>query len=172
SHGSGSKILAYWTRGAANLVTRKFDPEHFLDLAARGRATASFLVPTMIAMLVEARKARRGAAGRLRTLSYGGAPISPERLQSALEVFGPIFVQVYGSCEAPHPVLVLRKEEHVTTSATLHRLAAAGRAASRVDVEITDQGGIAAAPGEPGELRIRGQNVMLGYWENATATAE
>jgi len=169
SHGSGSKILAYWVRGAANLVVRRFDPEQFLSLVGRGKGTSSFLVPTMIAMLVATLDRSRHDLRRLRTLTYGGAPIAPERLAEALEAFGPVFVQVYGSCEAPHPVLVLGKREHVVTPATAHRLGSAGRPVLRVETRIVARDG---ADTDEGELRVRGENVMLGYWSDPVATEE
>src|SRR5690606_7709132 len=52
AHGSGSKVLAYLVRGARNIPVPKWDPERFLDLVARERVTGTFVVPTMLSMLV------------------------------------------------------------------------------------------------------------------------
>ena len=169
SHGSGSKILAYFARGARNIPVAKFEPEAFLDLVERERATATFVVPTMISMLVDAMGSETRELSSLKTVSYGGAPISQGGLRAALDRFGPIFVQVYGSCEAPHPVMVLRKSDHIGFVSD-RRLTSVGREVAMVDVRVVGTDGVDAPTGEQGEMWIRGPNVMRGYWGNDSAT--
>jgi acyl-CoA synthetase (AMP-forming)/AMP-acid ligase II len=172
AHGSGSKTLAYFLRGARNLPVRKFEPDRFLDLVERENATGTFVVPTMIAMLVDALR-EQGATppASLRTISYGGAPITPARLSEALDVFGNVFVQVYGSCEAPHPVMVLDKDAHRVTSDQFHRLGSVGRETTLCEVKLAGVDGEEVTPGDPGEMWVRGPNVMREYWRNEEATA-
>lgn len=172
AHGSGSKVLAHFIRGARNLPVAKFEPDRFLDLVARERATSTFMVPTMISMLVEAAGSRKLDTRSLKTVSYGGAPISAEKLQEALARFGPVFVQVYGSCEAPHPVMVLRKEDHLVPPGREGRLASVGREVATVEVRVAGKDGEEMPIGERGEMWIRGDNLMRGYWNNESATAE
>jgi acyl-CoA synthetase (AMP-forming)/AMP-acid ligase II len=172
AHGSGSKILAYFLRGARNLPVAKFEPDRFLHLVERERATATFVVPTMIAMLVEAAEQTRTDFSSLKTVTYGGAPIAPEKLRTALERFGNVFVQVYGSSEAPHPVLVMRKAEHQVAAGQERRLASLGREVAMAQLRIIGPDGNDAPEGERGEMLIKGPNVMSGYWKNPEATAE
>jgi long-chain acyl-CoA synthetase len=172
SHGSGSKVLAYFAKGARNIAVSRFDPEEFLTLVERERATATFMVPTMITMLLEAVGARDANLTSLKTVSYGGAPIAPERLKEAIARFGNVFVQVYGSCEAPHPVLVLDKQAHAVPADKENRLSAIGREVVSAEVRIVHEDGTDAKVGEPGEMWIRGSNVMTGYWDNQDATRE
>jgi acyl-CoA synthetase (AMP-forming)/AMP-acid ligase II len=170
AHGSGSKVLAYFVRGARNIAVAKWEADEFLDLVERERATASFLVPTMISMLVEARRANpRADLSSLKTLSYGGAPIAPALLRQALDELGNVFVQVYGSCEAPHPVLVLDRADHA--SADDARLASVGREVTACRVMIASEDGNPLPAGTKGEMWISGANVMRGYWENPGETA-
>ncbi|HEY0398405.1 MAG TPA: AMP-binding protein, partial [Acidimicrobiia bacterium] len=76
THGSGAFVLPHLVRGATSVIMAKFDAGSFLETAARTGATATFLVPTMIAMLLEEPNA--GSADlALRRLCYGGAPIAP-----------------------------------------------------------------------------------------------
>lgn len=172
SHGSGSKILAFYLRGARNIVVPKFDPEAFFDVVARERGTGSFMVPTMLGLLCDS-PARQGKdIGSLRTVSYGGAPIAPALLRRAVETFGPIFVQVYGSCEAPHPVTVMRKDEHVRYLGDDKHLSSLGREATAVEVRLVNAEGEEVAEGTAGEILIRGGNVMQGYWNDPGATAD
>ncbi len=172
SHGSGSKILAYFSRGARNILLRKFDPELFFWTVEHELGTASFLVPTMINMLLESFKRGTFDVHSLRTISYGGSPIAPELLRKALDAFGPIFVQVYGSCEAPHPVLVLKKGDHVVSPNKEQRLSSAGREVTNIEVRLVASSGIEVADGEVGEILVRGDNVMIGYWGNDSGTAD
>jgi acyl-CoA synthetase (AMP-forming)/AMP-acid ligase II len=170
AHGSGSKTVAYYLRGARNITVRKFDPEAFLRLVESERATATFVVPTMIAMLLEAATPAVDLRS-LKTVSYGGAPIAPALLQRALERFGYVFVQVYGSCEAPHPVMVMRKSDHHIAPGLEQRLASVGREVAMVDVRVMADGR-EAAEGAPGEMWVRGANVMASYWNKPEATSE
>lgn len=171
AHGSGSKVLAYFIRGARNLPVAKYEPDRFLDLVARERATATFMVPTMISTLVEAAKMARSSAGTLKTITYGGAPIATEKLEEALERFGPVFVQVYGSCEAPHPILVLKKADHaIENNRDRHRLSSAGREVVTVEVKLFSEIGRDLINGEPGEMWIRSAGLMRGYWQDMAAT--
>jgi acyl-CoA synthetase (AMP-forming)/AMP-acid ligase II len=172
AHGSGSKVLSYFLRGSRNIAVGKFDPEQFLTLVERERATASFVVPTMISMLVEARRSNRADLSSVKTFTYGGAPIAPALLCEALACFGPIFVQVYGSCEAPHPVLVLSREEHLVGEENDTRLRSVGREVTSCRVIIAGEDGLPVAPGEKGEMWIQGPNVMQGYWEDPASTSE
>jgi acyl-CoA synthetase (AMP-forming)/AMP-acid ligase II len=172
AHGSGSKVLAYFMRGARNVTVPKFDPEGFLVLVAQERITSSFVVPTMLAMLVDAAGGEPVSKRILRNVSYGGAPITAPALEAALACFGNVFTQVYGSCEAPHPALVLTRGEHVVDADHRHRLTSVGREVASVRVRLAGPSGDHVPLGEPGEMWINGPNVMRGYWDNPEATAD
>lgn len=169
SHGSGSKILAFYIRGARNVTLRKFDPDAFFHAIAEHGGTSSFLVPTMIRMLLDAPSRSAADLSRLRNLTYGGAPMPTALAEEAIEAFGPVLTQVYGSCEAPHPVLVLSKTDHVVGAHA--QLSSAGHETLGVDVRIVTADGRDAEIGEAGELQVRGANVMDGYWGDPEATA-
>ncbi len=168
SHGSGSKILAYFVRGARNLTLAKFDPEVFLDAVASAGVTSTFVVPTMIRLLLDALERRSYDLSNLRNITYGGAPMPISLAEEALAAFGPVLTQVYGSCEAPHPVTVLSKSDHV--DGELAHLSSAGHPALAVRIRIVDDEGRDVSTGKPGELWIRGANLMTDYWGDIEAT--
>lgn len=169
AHGSGSKILAHFLRGSRNLPVAKWDPHEFLALVAANRATHTFLVPTMVDQLVDAARTSTHDWSCLKTITYGGAPMPATRLEAALDALGPRLVQVYGSCEAPHPVLVLTTEDHARRGSAL---SAAGREVIGLESRLEAADGSLVPDGEPGELVVRGANVMTGYWQNPEATDE
>lgn len=170
SHGSGSKIMAYLVRGAENRALDRFDEERFLALAASGEITASFMVPTMIQRLIDAHSGEDTSA--LRHITYGGAPMAPARIRAAMDVFGPIFVQVYGSCEAPHPITLLPAAVHERFREDDHVLGSAGIEATMAEVRLVDREGQDVPDGEKGEMVVRAPSLMTGYWGNPEATAE
>jgi long-chain acyl-CoA synthetase len=172
AHGSGTKVLPFFLKGAANLLMPKFEPRAFCELVQRWRVTATWMVPTTISMLLDCKERGQFDLSSLQTIIYAGAPIAPERLKQAIQAFGPIFVQVYGLSEAPQPDLVLRKEDHGLAMGA--RLGSAGRPALGVSVKVVREDGTAVTPGsgEIGEIILAGEHLMTGYWGRPAETAE
>jgi acyl-CoA synthetase (AMP-forming)/AMP-acid ligase II len=170
SHGSGSKILAYFIRGARNITLNRFDPGMFFSAVTQAGGTSTFVVPTMIRMLLDAPELKSTDLSGIRNITYGGAPMPAALAEEALAAFGPVLTQVYGSCEAPHPVTVLSKNDHVDERHV--HLSSAGRPAVGVQIRIVNGDGQDVPIGEPGEVWIRGENLMSGYWADAEATRQ
>ncbi len=176
AHGSGTKVLPHYLKGAANLLMPKFDVEEFCRLVEKEKVTITWMVPTTIGMLLDFAGRTKYDLSSLRTLVYAGAPMPAERLKEALRTFGPIFVQVYGLSEAPQPDLVLTKEDHILegTEAQVRRLASAGRPCLGVDVRVVREDGTDVVPGSDdiGEIALGGDHILTEYWERPDATAE
>lgn len=174
THASGALILPHFIVGAANVLLKEFDPELFLQTIERERASTIFVVPTMLIFLLQHPSLAKYNLSSLKTIKYGAAPMPLEPLREALKVFGPILTQGYGLTEAPLQDTGLRKEDHVVDgpSEVTARLASAGRELQLIQVRIVDDQGNELKPGEIGEIAIKGDNVMLGYWKNPEATAD
>jgi acyl-CoA synthetase (AMP-forming)/AMP-acid ligase II len=172
THGSGSKVLAFVAAGGRNLLLRKFEPEAVVQAIEAEGGTHTFLVPTMIQRLLEAGPEVVAAVGRLEQISFGGAPISASLFRRAVEQFGPNLTQVYGSCEAPHPVTLLRPDDYLAAECSDEVMTSAGRVAHGVEVKLVGLDGGEATPGEVGELLVRAPHLMSGYWANEEATEE
>ena len=170
SHGSGAKILPTMASGGCNVVVPRFDPELMAATIRAEHVTHTFLVPTIIHRLLEAGPDVCDSVRELRQITFGGSPISPQLFRSAVEAFGPILTQIYGSSEMPHPVTVLRPEDYAELDD--RTLLSAGRAAAGVDVKIVDEHGAEVAAGTGGELLIAGAQAMVGYWRDQEATRE
>jgi long-chain acyl-CoA synthetase len=110
----------------------------------------------------------------LKYVVYGGAPFPPADLKQAIELFGPVFVQLFGQGETPMTATVLSPEDHADAFAGVRpeRLSSAGVARPGMDVRILGDDDREVAPGEVGEICVRGLPVMLGYWKREEATAE
>ncbi|RMF87986.1 MAG: hypothetical protein D6736_11660 [Nitrospinota bacterium] len=94
-------------------------------------------------------------------------------LQQAIRFFGHLFRQHYGLSEAIQPETLLLPAEHVIegTEKEMRRLASAGRAALGVELKVVNAQGKEVVPGEVGEIIIRGDHIMKGYWKLPEVTA-
>jgi long-chain acyl-CoA synthetase len=149
-----------------------FDVERFLEFVARYKVNALFTVPTMIKMIVDHPAARDADLSTLRWVMYGGAPMYVEDLKKALDLMGPVFVQIYGQTESPMTGTMLRPQEHVVDGPNAPRLASCGRARSGMGVRILGEDDRPVPTGETGEICLRGATVMQGYWNRPEATAD
>ncbi len=172
THGSGSKMLTFLALGARNIILPRFDPEMFARALANEGGTHSFMVPTMLQMLIDAGPEVCRAVRGMQQLSFGGAPITDAAFGRALDAFGPNLVQVYGTSEAPHPATVLRPEDYADARDPTALAETAGRASLGVEIAIADDDGRRLGADQEGELLIRGQFVMDRYWRDPAATAE
>jgi len=156
AHASGAFFLPALVRGTTSLVMAKFDPAAFVALAAETRATMTFLVPTMLALLLE-EPALAGADLALRRIAYGASPIAPALYARAEARFGKVFAQTYGQAESPMVITCLGPDEH-------DRVGSCGRAFTLAEVAVMDDDGALLPPGAVGEIVVRGPQLMARYW--------
>ena len=109
-HGTGMLgTFPFIHMGLPQVILPRFDAAAVLEAAERHRATATFMVPGMVTRLADA-GARQ--AGGLRRIIYGGGPIAAEDLIRAINILGPILVQVYGRFEGGWPLAILSTADH------------------------------------------------------------
>ncbi len=173
AHGGGTKVLPHFVKGATNILMPKFSIGEFFNLVEKYKVTTTWMVPTMISMLIEFENLNDYDFSSLNTIIYAGAPMPVATLKRAIDVFGNIFVQVYGLSEAPNPDLVLTKNDHITGLYEKPRiLASAGREILNARVLLVDEEGKEVPTGEIGEVIISGDNIMKEYWGLVEATRE
>ena len=170
---NGSAMYSTLLNAGTNAIIKAFSPEAVAQAIERYRVTHALLVPTMIQMFVD----HPGIEGRdlssLRHLMYGASPISEALLDRAMaRLPGVHFVQAYGMTELSPVATLLMPEEHVGASRAKGRHRSGGRAALGVEVRIVDTHDQAIPPGTVGEIVVRGDTVMMGYWNRPEETAK
>lgn len=176
SHGSGLYGLPHIARGAVSVIPHSggVDGAEIASLLARWPGMSFFAAPTMIKRLVSDPAILHADLSNLKTIIYGGAPMYLADLEEALAVFGPRLAQIYGQGETPMTITALSKADHANTGHPQwrERLASVGTARTDVEVRVVDEDDRELPPGEIGEIVVRGDVVMPGYWNQPDATAE
>jgi long-chain acyl-CoA synthetase len=161
--------------GGVNVVPASggFDPGEVVDLAAHWRNASFFAAPTMVRRLVDHVLASGRRPEGLATVTYGGGPMYLADIEQALQVIGPHFAQIYGQGESPMTITVLPRDVINDRAHPRHRerLASVGHAQPMLELSIRDSVGIELPAGETGEVCVRGDIVMQGYWQQPEATA-
>ncbi|HST38001.1 MAG TPA: AMP-binding protein, partial [Conexibacter sp.] len=171
-HAAGTiAVLATVWGAGRQVMLPAFDADAALDLIAAERVTHTLMVPTMLAALTEAQRARPRDVSSLRWISHGGSPIARETVRRAAETFPDAeLLHIYGATETAPIATLLSHEQRLVGSPVG---GSCGQPAIGVDVRVVEPAsGRALAPGEVGEVLVRGANVMRGYWNKPAETAE
>src|SRR5207253_3057984 len=110
--GGPTELLTYTVAGAMIVLHRQFDARAILASIAEQRVTSAHLAPTMITMMLDVQEQTPYDLSSLHTICYASAPMSVALSIRARQVFGPIFMQIYGMTEAGLGTTLL-KHQHV-----------------------------------------------------------
>ena len=174
SHGSGFYALPHVAHAGLNVVPESggFDPAEIYALLRAHRGVTMFAAPTMVKRLVDF--PGDADTANLKTIVYGGGPMYVANCKAAMARFGYKLAQIYGQGESPMTITAMGKAIHADTAHPRYeqRLASVGHAFTGVEVVVADAGDKPLRAGEIGEILVRGDPVMLGYWDNPAASAE
>lgn len=155
-----------------------FSAEAWLARAREQAVTHAFLVPTMLARIVEALAGRRDAAlPALRAIAYGGGRMPRPVIERALALFpDTAFTQAYGLTETSSTIAILGPDEHRAALASgdpalRRRIVSVGRPIPTVEVEVRGPDGKPVPPGCVGEIHVRGEQVSGEYLGGGRAVA-
>lgn len=154
--------------GATMIVQDRFDAEVALDAIEAHGVTNTYVVPTIFYALLDAQSARPRDLATLRWVNCGGAPLSERRLHQAVELFDCHLTQGYGMTEmAGGSISFAGPKDHIADGVISPKLKSVGRPLIDCHVKLVDEDGLPVRAGEPGEVLVRSDRVMLGYWRGS-----
>ena len=159
--------------GSMTVIHRNFNPVDVLETIQNERITDVHLVPVMINFIVNCPDFNNFDISSLKRITYGASPMPPELMKRAIEKIGPIFIQDLG-CAEGGLITVLFEPDHIVEGPKekTRRLASCGKGLPDLDVRVLNEHGEDVKPGEVGELTVKGDTVMKGYWNMPEATAD
>lgn len=165
-HSAGYHLQAGLYMGAHIVLDAGFSPRAVTATCREKHVTWTFMVPTMLYRLFDTISDTAQPPRSIRTIVYGAAPMSQERLEQGLDVFGPVFIQLYGQTECPNYITTLGKDDHLDPT----RLRSCGRPVPFCNVSIVDDRGAAVQPGEVGEITTASPYLFVEYLNNPEQT--
>ncbi|MEC7762171.1 MAG: AMP-binding protein [Pseudomonadota bacterium] len=165
-------IFQFAFRRAPQVIIPAFDPADALRLIEAEKVGDIFVVPTMLRWLLDHPDMAKRDLTSLVSIRYGAAPIDTTLLSRAMQAIPTAgFMQVYGQTEFAPVITCLAPEDHLGEGAEM-RLRSAGRPLPTATVQIVDEADQPVPTGTPGEICVRGPQVMLGYWNRDAETAQ
>ncbi|GAA4798981.1 AMP-binding protein [Actinomycetospora chlora] len=159
AHVGGTAATVVLRAGGRVVLQPGFDAARVLAAVERERATLLMpLFPRQLVALLDHPDLPRTDTASLRSLRLGGSPASATRIGEAVERFGPIVSQVYGTIEATNIATISAEE-----LARPELRGTVGRAAPGVELSLRDADDAEVPVGEVGEIWVRGPAVMPGY---------
>ena len=173
THAAGVSAWPVIAEGGCVIMHDGVDAAEIFASIERHRVTRLFLPPTAIYTLLAHPDVRSTDFGSLRHFIYAAAPMSADKLVESMEVFGPVMTQTFGQAEAPMICTCMTPQDHLEAlqnPAKRGRLTSCGRPSLVTTVGIMDDAGNLLGPRAQGEIVVRGDLVMRGYWGDDAAT--
>jgi acyl-CoA synthetase (AMP-forming)/AMP-acid ligase II len=174
AHVAGHVSPTFLARDITLIIQRAFDPEDYVRTVAEHGVTGSPMAPAMLGMILARPELGHYDVSSVRKLFYGASSISPELLRRSMQRFSNAqFYQGFGMTELGGNPLYMDPETHLRGAADEpYLLAGAGYEAPYSSVRIVDDQLRDLPVGEVGEIIVKGDQVMNGYWRNEEATRE
>ncbi|MBV9030403.1 MAG: AMP-binding protein [Pseudonocardiales bacterium] len=166
-HFGGTLAETVLAAGGVVVLHERFDAGEVLAAIENQRVTFIWLLPSLLHRLLDHPALKSTDTSSLQLLALGGWASTPYRVAQAVERFGPIVAQGYGTNEAGQ-ITWLTAEEHLRPEL----LTTVGRPVSGVEVTIRDPGGELVDTGVIGEIWVRGPDLMTGYYKQPEETAK
>ena len=166
--GAQSSALGQMWRGGEVHIHRSFDAAAVLRSVQEERITHLHLVPLMVQAIVDLPEFGSFDLSSIETILYAAAPMPVPVLEKALAKLGPVFVNSWGMTEGSGTTL----PKHMHVGADSKLLASIGQPYQNTRLRIVAEDGRDCATGATGEIWIRSEAMMSGYWNNSAATIE
>lgn len=168
---TGTRVSSMLVDGQTHVVLPHFDADEALDAIEEYGVSITVAVPTQLRRMLDSPRFDPARLSSLRLVVYGAAPTGLPLIRRAMQELPCGLYQGYGLSEATTNLTGLLPEDH-RLDATDERLSSAGRPVVGVELSIRDENGVPVGADEPGEIWVRADKVMSGYWGNPEATAD
>lgn len=158
--------LPLLTLGGTVVIMQRWTADDMLELIERERVTVLFCVPTQYQAMLTSPRFATANLSSLRFLTSGGAPLPIPVIHAYRAQHGVVFKQGFGMTEFGPGIFSLAPEE------AERRAGSIGKPNYFIEARLVDESGADAAPGEVGELVLKGPSVCSGYFGNPEAGAE
>lgn len=175
--GATAMMSSIWG-GRTLVILPAFTPEGWLTAVHDEQATHSFVVPTMLKRIMEVDNFETYDMSSMKLITYGAAPMPYEVVRRACDIFPPrgvALMNAYGQTESTSTLTFLGPDDHdlsVDTENRERRLRSVGRPMEDVEIAIMDDYNNRLEDGREGEICVRSDRVMKGYFEQDDATHE
>ena len=169
-----SQMFRTWYVGATQVLSPSTNPVDIVKTISREKITDVIIVPTLLNAICNLPDIDQYNLSSLRLITYGAAVMPIEQLKRAVSVLKCGFLQILGTTETAPCLTALRVGDHkeaLEREDRRQRLASCGRAMVGVETRVVDPRDCDVPVGTVGELCVRGDNVMLGYWNKPQETA-
>ncbi|GJM12845.1 MAG: putative long-chain-fatty-acid CoA ligase [Pseudohongiella sp.] len=161
---AGARIFSCTVLGGHAVILAKFDAEEVFRTIQDWKIDSATLVPTMFQMMLDHSNFNKYDLSSLGMVAYGAAPMSVALLSRVIVAFPNVAIyQTYGMTEAS-PILTSLDSKHHVLEGPDSRLGSVGKAVAHVELKIVDENDVPVNTGETGEIIVRGENIMEGYW--------
>ena len=172
-HVSGYSVPVTHVRGGRIVLTPMFEPELWMRMVDEHGITGTSMAPTMLNFILQHPKLGEYALTTLRGIGYGAAAMPVEVLRAAIARFGPIVYSGFGMTELGGNVLTFPRAAHErATRGDEYLLGSCGTPMCLADVMVVDEHMVECPPGVVGEMVVRGEQVLKGYFNNPEGTAK
>ncbi|MBN9472740.1 MAG: hypothetical protein ABS43_09765 [Bordetella sp. SCN 67-23] len=162
--------MAHLLQGGTLVLGSHFEPHRFLELVARHRPTCTSLVPTHLVRLLKLLPELQADTRSLACIEVGAAAMPPSLFEQAVAAFGPVFSVIYGLTEAPWTCYRPPSSNAEVLADPDGTQGLVGPTTEGATIAVVD-GERRLPPGGIGELLIRGDHVMQGYWQRPELNA-
>lgn len=171
SHASGYQFLPVWAAGGVQVLASGLPPEGVLDILERERIAYTFLPPSLLNLVCQISDAKSRDYSSLKVVMVGSQPYTEATIREARDLFGDVLYQLYGQTEAV-PISAATPGDWFAEVEGSRPLRSAGRVFPWADVEIRDEENQPLPLGLEGEIAVRCEGMMDGFYDQPDETAK
>jgi len=174
-HATGiSCIMPAVYAGVSSVIMPQWGVEEFLSLVDKHKVTTGMIATPMLLFLVDYPEIKKYDVSSLKYIFFAGAPVTPVIYKKAINIFGNVFIHLFGTSETVGHTTILPTDDIAKAMASGNDdiFSSCGRSSPDMQSIVVDEKDNPVRPGAVGEIKVRGLGTTLGYWRNEKATKQ